>query len=204
MTQNSPPPLTLSSNLQQAIAEFTCWTEEAWFPHLGDSGMSPWASDLFVMSLGLGGETGEVMEAVEENNRAKIQKELGDVAYYWGRLAGAHKLNIMSVIEQAGAIEPKNDCLACALNLGTQMGRVQDIIKKGIRDGGMDDPAFEKAMAAGLASWIHLAQAYEINPVSALQGSVDKILSRHATGQLRGSDTADGGRINNAKKASPA
>lgn len=203
MTQSSPPPLTLSPDLQQAIAEYTHWTEKAWFPHLGDSGMSPWVSDLFVMSLGLGGETGEVMEAVEEGSRAKIQKELGDVAYYWGRLAGAHKLNIMSIIEQAGSIEPKKKPIACVLNLGAQMGRVQDIIKKGIRDGGMDDPAFERAMAAGLASWIHVAQAYEINPVAVLQGSVDKILSRHATGQLRGSDMEDGTRVNTAKRTNP-
>lgn len=203
MNKKTPSQLVLSSNLAQAIAQFTHWTEEAWFPHLGDNGMDAYNSDLFVMSLGLGGETGEVMEAVSENNPAKIAKELGDVAYYWGRLAGLHELDIKDIIEQAEKIEPKTSPIACVLDMGTKMSRIQDIIKKGVRDGGMDEVAFHQGMIAGLACWIHVAQAYEINPVEALQGSIDKIVKRHATGQLRGSDMEDGTRVNTAKRTNP-
>lgn len=207
MDNKAPSHIELSSSdLDQAIIDFTNWTQEAWFPHLGDQRMSAQASDLFVMSLGLGGEVGEVLEAVAKNDRALIKKELGDVIYYWGRLAQNHNLDVQSLLEVARENDKASNPMVAVLTLGAQMGRVQDVIKKGERDGGMDDAGFAQAMGKGLGCWLDVADLYEIEPVQILQGCVDKIISRHKTGKLRGSDTPDGDRVLNksgSRKTTP-
>jgi NTP pyrophosphatase (non-canonical NTP hydrolase) len=68
---------------------FAQWAEGMWFAtgskELGES-------DLFIMALGLAGETGEVMELLKKRtrdgtfDRAALVKELGDVVYYWARI----------------------------------------------------------------------------------------------------------------------
>lgn len=194
--EKAPSHIELTSlDLDRAVVDFTNWTQQAWFPHLGDHRMSPQASDLFVMALGLGGETGEVLEAVADNNKATIQKELGDVAYYWGRLAQFHDMDIPELLVVAHNEPEPKDPISGVLLLGTRMGRILDVIKKGERDGGMDKEGFSNAMGRGLGCWIHVAHMYDIDPIEALQDSVDKIISRHSTGKLRGSDTPDGDRV---------
>lgn len=196
MDDKAPTHLHLNTfDTNQAIIDFTNWTQEAWFPHLGDQRMSAQASDLFVMSLGLGGEVGEVLEAVSQNDTALIKKELGDVIYYWGRLAQNHNLDVQNLLGVARENDKASNPMVAVLTLGAQMGRVQDVIKKGERDGGMDDAGFVQAMGKGLGCWLDVADLYEIEPVEILQGCVDKIIARHKTGKLRGSDTPDGNRV---------
>jgi len=57
------------------------------------------ASDLrqlLVMTSGLGGESGEVLDIIKKHvrdgalDREHLRKELGDVAYYWAALCGAY------------------------------------------------------------------------------------------------------------------
>lgn len=63
------------------------FTEAMWF-----SGNGKEDADLAIMSLGLSGETGEVMEHVKKLFRDKhldkeeLKKELGDVVFYWARI----------------------------------------------------------------------------------------------------------------------
>lgn len=62
--------------------EFTC---EMWLSKDDERGLA-------VMSLGLGGEAGEVQEHIKKHFRDgkldldALKKELGDVVYYWARI----------------------------------------------------------------------------------------------------------------------
>lgn len=160
------------------------------------------AGALFVMSLGLGGETGELLEAIADRDLPSIKKELGDVAYYWGRLTGFYGLDVPAMIEAANklpTIDHRRDPTRIPLLLGSAMGRVQEIIKKSVRDDGLDQAALQNAMGTALGFWLQAAQMHELNPTDILQGGIDKIVQRHATGQLRGSDGSDGKRIHKGR-----
>lgn len=73
--------------------DYQKWTDKMWTPHR-DSGLTPTElQDLFLMTAGMGGETGELLEKLKKSVRDGgidpdlIKKELGDVLYYWCRLA---------------------------------------------------------------------------------------------------------------------
>lgn len=79
----------------------------------GDFTVEMWMSDpngeldekqLAIMSLGLPGEVGEVVELLKKRlrdgtfDRDNLRKELGDVAYYWARLCRAFDLQPSEVL----------------------------------------------------------------------------------------------------------
>lgn len=195
MTFRAPPPLDLSGQTQkEALCRYSDWTELAWFPHLGSHGMDERASDLFVMSLGLAGEGGELQEAVADENLAAVRKELGDVIYYWGRLTGFYHLDVDGMVDAAQASPVSENGPLLALRLGQWIGRSVEIIKKSVRDDGLDRERLQSAMAKTLSYWLATCQAYNLDSTTILQASADKITSRHAQGTLRGSDQPDGRR----------
>jgi len=57
------------------------------------------------MTAGMGGETGELLEKIKKSVRdggitpAEIKKELGDVIYYWVRIAKFYGFTANSIIE---------------------------------------------------------------------------------------------------------
>lgn len=62
--------------------------------------------DLYVMSLGLAGETGETLEHLKKYirdgrpiDRDAFKKELGDVLYYWFRICQEFDFTFEEVIE---------------------------------------------------------------------------------------------------------
>jgi NTP pyrophosphatase (non-canonical NTP hydrolase) len=73
------------------IDEYGEWAERMWFS--GDRPSSVTERDLSIMTLGLAGETGEVVEKVKKVirdgtiDKAAILKELGDVLYYTVKIA---------------------------------------------------------------------------------------------------------------------
>lgn len=88
---------------QTDIDEYGDFTESIWFSkHATDCGtfgsrectceQDPERS-LYIMSMGLAGEVGEVMELLKKRTRDGVWdvenfvKEMGDVVYYWARLA---------------------------------------------------------------------------------------------------------------------
>src|ERR1700733_8949307 len=69
-----------------SFAAYQEWTEQMW---AGNPKKKYNIRDLFVMTAGLGGETGEVLEILKKSERAKkkpdinhLAEELGDVLYY--------------------------------------------------------------------------------------------------------------------------
>lgn len=73
------------------IDKYSEWCETAWFSAACDHGDAEFKRlrNLFIMSMGLGGETGEVQEYIKKYIRDgtdepdRLKKELGDVINYW-------------------------------------------------------------------------------------------------------------------------
>ena len=85
------------------IDKYAQWTEQVWF---SSENKTPDERDFTIMSLGLAGEVGEVMEILKKRVRDNhfsqndLIKELGDVGYYWARLCRAFNLDPSQVLQQ--------------------------------------------------------------------------------------------------------
>ena len=83
------------------LDEFAAWTLTMW----NDKANQPLEErDLTIMSLGLAGETGEVIELLKKRvrdghlDKISLTKELGDVIFYWAMLCNAFGLTPSQVI----------------------------------------------------------------------------------------------------------
>jgi NTP pyrophosphatase (non-canonical NTP hydrolase) len=84
-----------------SFAAYQEWTEQMW---AGNPKKKYNIRDLFVMTAGLGGETGEVLEILKKSERAKkkpdinhLAEELGDVLYYLAMQCNYHKISLVAV-----------------------------------------------------------------------------------------------------------
>jgi len=95
---------------QVDLEDYADWVEEGWNGH----GSHPIAAkrpieinerDLTIMSLGLAGETGEVIEILKKRVRdgkfdpEDFKLEMGDVLFYWCRLARAFNVTPTEIIK---------------------------------------------------------------------------------------------------------
>lgn len=95
--------MTLPLPLEQDLDAYAVWTAGIW---MGEAPLDE--RDYTVMSLGLGGELGEVMEVLEASgatgrklDRVWAAKEMGDVLYYWARIGDAFELPLTQVMQEA-------------------------------------------------------------------------------------------------------
>lgn len=85
------------------IANFQDWVENGW-TRPGDTPYNA-LRELSVMTLGLAGETGEVIEPIKKEirgdgplDRSKLMLELGDVLHYVCRIASHYDLSMDDVM----------------------------------------------------------------------------------------------------------
>lgn len=89
--------MSTASDFSHEINDFAAFTERMWFSSSAP-GVVTQERDLPIMSLGLAGETGEVVEHIKKLIRDghidvdELKKELGDVIYYWARICRYFKL----------------------------------------------------------------------------------------------------------------
>lgn len=81
------------------LEAYVAWTRTMWHSESLEE------RDLTIMSLGLAGETGEVIELLKKRVRdgnldlKNLTKELGDVLYYWSMLCNAFGISPTNVID---------------------------------------------------------------------------------------------------------
>lgn len=167
--------------------------------------------DFTIMSLGLGGEVGEVMGLVEAAagggavDRIQAIKELGDVFYYWSMLCRALTLDPWRcwrmALPQGVELPPGVDQAAAALvraaqsnqpplnpfSLSSRCGEVLEQLKKRVRDDTFDPDKFALAMGRLAQAWCAMANRFGLRPSDLLRANIDKVEDRAARGVLRGS-----------------
>lgn len=83
-----------SNNLEQ----YAQWVETLWISHSN-------RDSLTIATLGLAGETGEVMEVLKKRLRdgkfdeEDFKKEMGDVMYYWCKILNEFDISPSEVLE---------------------------------------------------------------------------------------------------------
>lgn len=186
--------------LLASFTEFHQWTPTVW---LGSNSIHTFSSlrNLYVASMGLIGETGEVLEALEVDGDGDqlLEKELGDCVYYLSVVA--HMFGILPKVLLATtadqvehALVLKEQVLSQALASATF--KLTETLKKYIRDSANYDSAVDRwhpneaviqALQGYWRLWIALVeeQGFSVSEIFAL--NVHKIESRKERGTLRGS-----------------
>jgi NTP pyrophosphatase (non-canonical NTP hydrolase) len=87
------------------ISEYQKWADENWHSK-GQLRQFMDQRDYFIMTAGLGGETGEVLEVLKKDvrdgkfDKENLTKELGDVLYYLTMIASYHSISMQEVIDK--------------------------------------------------------------------------------------------------------
>lgn len=184
-----------SKILLSDLDAFSQWTATLWFPKEGFLTTNDYA----VMGLGLSGETGEVMEAIEECQRAAevspgLVKELGDALYYWARILDAFKLRLsfeewIVMYSEVGFEQAVGHCSA----LTRATGQVSEVLKKLLRDGVSpeNEATFRAKLLDGLENylraWHFVVSALELDPLEVMRVNRQKLEDRNARGVMAGS-----------------
>lgn len=93
----------METSVATNIDEYGVWTEKMWFSNPTNEPLDE--RNITIMSLGLAGEVGEVMEILKKRVRdntfdeKNFIKELGDVVYYWARIAKAFGLEPSAILQ---------------------------------------------------------------------------------------------------------
>lgn len=192
---------SLSFNLsEQGFASYQVWARSRWAPaRLAKS--APEIADLSVMALGLAGEAAEVGQVVErwaltgDCDQQRLTKELGDVLFYWARLADHLKASVAPEMVRIGGgsdgvprMPPQHNAPVLeALALMSSAGSVAELVKKYIRDGHYDSQAFSAGLAKVFCAWSELCARSGLSCEQVLTANVQKLEDRAQRGTVRGS-----------------
>jgi NTP pyrophosphatase (non-canonical NTP hydrolase) len=151
-------------------------------------------------ALGLGGEVGEMQEKIRdfqlgsesvgaEKNREEFVKELGDIFWYFAGLSTELGIDIDDIIPSDW--ETWEALPHVILGLGGSAGRVQERIKKVLRDsGGVVTPEKKQQIQEDLREvarfLIALCRELGIEVELVLEGNIAKLFSRKDRGVLQG------------------
>lgn len=180
-----------AADIPAQFAQYVLWSRTLWFTGQGAHSAE---SELAIMTLGFGGECGEVAECLRAAGKGLIEaeslcKELGDVIYYWARLADTFELDTQGMAQQALNSQCQGGMpeSAAFIEFSASVGRVLELLKKRIRDNTFELEVFRQAMAQALSAWIQLCWACGHGPVSVLKTNRDKLEDRFRRNTLRGS-----------------
>lgn len=178
------------------ISDYVMWSKSRWVPpHL--PGNSEGLTDQLVMALGLVGECGEVAEVVERwavlgtHSHDDLEKELGDVIYYWARLCS--EFGYLPVM--AGGPLASGEALAFSgtelvlstLRLTVAAGAIAEVFKKHVRDANLDRRKLDQALGNVLNAWAELCEGAGLPWQQVMDTNRDKIDGRAERGTTRGS-----------------
>lgn len=182
------------AELSQRIQAYTDWTETRWsVAKLAD--IKPSTASELVMALGLGGETGEVIEEIlnvvdgdVDSNRQPLMKELGDSIYYWARLSATLGLDVGPTFINVKALENLPEWVSdAALGMVVSAAKVSEVAKKYVRDGVLNHDKIKLALADYAKSWQQTCILLGFPVLEVLETNQAKIEGRVLRKTVRGS-----------------
>ncbi len=198
-------------NIENDINAYADWTRTIWEPQNGKFE----ETDLTVISLGFGGEAGEIMEVVAEcasGSALDIKnatKEMGDLLFYWGIACCAFDIKpshiLDNILEIDGVVNEYDGSInkfsvayfnqpvdltsltLSALELSSQVGKIQEILKKRVRDNHFNISVLSHQLGAVLKAWCSLSHNMGLSPSAIALANYYKIEDRKNRGVLLGS-----------------
>lgn len=151
---------------------------------------------LAVCSMGLVGETGELLEKLEdflfsasEKNRDLVVKELGDCFYYLVKVSNMSEVDLNALISKIPLVFPAQDEERCAFSLMKSVALSCEVLKKKIRK----DPSFdfthrlEQSLKPVLMNYFDLLYQLDISIKEVVDENIEKVSSRFSRGLIKGS-----------------
>lgn len=171
------------------------------YPHAGGDSLA----SMFYPTLGMSGETSEVVQKVieygdsftEEQVRA-VTKELGDVLWYTTRVLNELGYTLESAVMNAVFPPERESLLRTALDLVVAVGRTTERVKKAIRDddhgaGVLESPVGEPRRAeirndllSVMGAFLNTCASLGVTIEDVAVANMKKLHDRHARGKLSG------------------
>lgn len=179
------------------LPSYLTWADSRWVSPLLDASAET-VANLSVMALGLAGEVSEVAEVISlwahsgKRQDLNLEKELGDVFYYWACLSNELSYSLPRAYHPGELAEPPlvldgAPPVLKTLHLVAAQGHVTEAIKKFIRDGSLNREKFRSAMLTVFILWQELCGESGYHWRDILQVNVDKVNGRWTRGTSRGS-----------------
>ncbi len=170
------------------LQSFSDWVLEMWCV----SGREMSVNDLLVMACGLPGEAGEMLEKHAFMQTCKADRggfvlEMGDVLFYWCRIARHFDLSIEEIL---GVSDDIRFLPAGAARLPISVGEVSEAIKKHVRNDNLRLTRNRRArIVEGLGvvwqDWRAVMQAHDLGLSEVITASQHKMHARLARRELR-------------------
>lgn len=156
------------------------------YPHAGTGTVSA----LAYIGLGLGGESAEAVQKATAGDHPGLALELGDTLWYLARFHRELALDPQaSLAAGVGQVRAASDPL---MALVITAGRVQELVKKAVRDDGnvlssarREDLAV--ALADVLGAWMDVHTRTGLDPSETADANIAKLADRRARHVLSGS-----------------
>jgi NTP pyrophosphatase (non-canonical NTP hydrolase) len=174
--------LSDSSAVFAALLEFVRWTDEIWRP----INRTRSVEDLLVISTGLCGEAGELLEehtfmGTYKENPDELKLEFGDVLYYWARIIDHFHLDLSAVLfmeKDVSFIPPGHSRLLISVS------KICETTKKFVRNDHQElMPIRQKALMNGLGmvwnDWSTMLQHHGLDLGEIIRANKEKLLKRH-------------------------
>ncbi len=173
----------------QALERYADWTVSVWSSKNPAGPLQPRC--LTIMSLGLCGECGEVMELLDtpgiDPDMALLPKEMGDVIYYWARICKAFDFSPSELWPQSPIPRATDPSLfRVVLRLTASCGKVAEALKKHVRDDSLDRDKLEQGLRGVAENWLLLCRMYGLDVPAILEANRLKVEDRRSRGVLRG------------------
>ena len=175
----------------ELLREFAAWTALRWSDAKLGGIDQPLASEV-VMLMGLGGETGEIIEELMtaecqfSNPTTSLVKELGDAMHYWARVGDHFRFDLVDLYGRDDLLGfPSAQTSAFAMVAAS--GQVLEAGKKYIRDGELNREKLQAGLVSFARHWRELCSSMGVDVEAVLLANREKVDGRHARGVLRGS-----------------
>jgi hypothetical protein len=189
------------------LSEYETFVLDVWSSRRMDTTENEKLLSLFVMGIGLPGETSEVLEQVEnyvfhpeEFDYNELALELGDVYYYLTRIGlkkgvsekEIHDMNFrvteatpIEVLEASGC--PENEVKLTILKDGFDLirsvGQLSELLKKEVRDNKLDLNVFKQKLANVHSSFHDLLDRFDFDFERIKDLNREKLIDRRLHGK---------------------
>lgn len=152
--------------------------------------------ELMYLSLGLAGEIGEVADLMGEAHKKEVFiKELGDVAYYWARVADALGNTPFDLTDKDLEGSERNEYVehcrldSLVLDLANSVGGICNKVKKLYRDEDTQEGRNKiwPYLTETAQGWADICIRLGLDPHAVLQANIEKLSGRKERGTLGGS-----------------
>ena len=167
------------------IKDYSKWVDSVWYSKKDTNSIAN-NTDVSVMTLGLVGEVSEVIEECIDNKNTGIdlQKEIGDVFYYFVRICNHFDLEADELYHESqinALIDNEHNRSTILLQLSKHSGLAADVIKKKIRDDKLNRELLIENLLGVIKYLMAIITAYDFHFFDIINLNVNKINTRKKT-----------------------